>query len=89
MTEPIHRTNTNPSKKTKIDDACLDESSDKTLFALLKLPAKVIEKPAQDVDTGKLSTFSNLLQKFTAEHTVEVSKRTVHKLVLKICFGLL
>lgn len=49
----------------------LDESSDKTLFALLKLPAKVQEKPPIEVDTEKLSTFSNLLQKFTAEHSVE------------------
>lgn len=59
-------------KKTKVDvHPTLDESSDKTLFALLSLPAKVIEKPPQDVDTEKLSTFSNLLQKFTAEHSVE------------------
>lgn len=52
-------------------ESTLDESSDKTLFALLKLPTKVIDKSPQDVDTEKLTTFSNLLQKFTAEHSVE------------------
>ncbi|KOB60943.1 Protein downstream neighbor of son-like protein, partial [Operophtera brumata] len=71
---PFSKTNIHPSKKAKLHDACLDESSDKTLFALLKLPAKVVEKPPQAVDTEKLSTFSNLLQKFTAEHTVEKYK---------------
>lgn len=59
-------------KKPKIDvSEQLDESNDKTLYALLNLPAKLVEKPPQDVDTEKLSTFSNLLQKFTAEHSVE------------------
>lgn len=59
-------------KKPKLEvDDNPDESSDKTLYALLSLPAKVVEKPPQDVDTEKLSTFSNLLQKYTAEHSVE------------------
>ncbi|KAG6452901.1 hypothetical protein O3G_MSEX007855 [Manduca sexta] len=62
------------SKKPKIEESQLDESSDKTLFALLNLPAKVVEKPAQDVDTEKLATFSNLLQKFNAEHSVETKQ---------------
>ncbi|KAF9822296.1 hypothetical protein SFRURICE_017571 [Spodoptera frugiperda] len=56
--------------RLQVDDQ-LDESNDKTLYALLNLPAKVQEKPVKDVDTEKLSTFSNLLQKFTAEHSVE------------------
>ncbi|XP_041977627.1 protein downstream neighbor of son homolog isoform X2 [Aricia agestis] len=60
------------NKKIKLDKPTpLEESSDKTLFQILKLPAKVPEKPSQDVDTEKLSTFSNLLQKFTADHTVK------------------
>ncbi|CAB3234607.1 unnamed protein product [Arctia plantaginis] len=60
-------------KKPKVEqyDDQLDESNDKTLYALLNLPAKVVPKPSQDVETEKLSTFSNLLQKFTAEHSVE------------------
>ncbi|KAH9639081.1 hypothetical protein HF086_009050 [Spodoptera exigua] len=64
--------NKQQEKKPKLGvDDQLDESNDKTLYALLNLPAKVPEKPAKDVDTEKLSTFSNLLQKFTAEHSVE------------------
>ncbi|KAF9410729.1 hypothetical protein HW555_010274 [Spodoptera exigua] len=64
--------NKQQEKKPKLGvDDQLDESNDKTLYALLNLPAKVQEKPAKDVDTEKLSTFSNLLQKFTAEHSVE------------------
>ncbi|XP_053623902.1 protein downstream neighbor of son homolog [Plodia interpunctella] len=63
--------NNSQDKKLKLDsDSPQDESSDRTLFAILNLPAKV-EKPVQEVDTEKLSTFSNLLQKFTAEHSVE------------------
>ncbi|CAH0748019.1 unnamed protein product [Diatraea saccharalis] len=73
---------THANKKVKVDtDMCLDESKDKTLFTLLKLPAKVPQKPAQEIDTDKLSTFSNLLQKFTAEHSVEpliVEKKCKH-----------
>ncbi|XP_049867704.1 protein downstream neighbor of son homolog [Pectinophora gossypiella] len=69
---PFSKNSTQQSKKPKLEvDPQLEESSDNTLYALLNLPAKVPEKPAQDVDTEKLSTFSNLLQKFTAEHTVE------------------
>ncbi|XP_047505135.1 protein downstream neighbor of son homolog [Pieris napi] len=68
---PFSKTAAQQNKKVKLDDTIqLDESNDKTLFALLNLP-KVIEKPAHEVDTEKLSTFSNLLQKFTAVHTVE------------------
>ncbi|XP_068629777.1 protein downstream neighbor of son homolog isoform X2 [Battus philenor] len=63
---------TEPNKKVKLQTVSqLEESSDKTLFALLKLPTKIVEKPPTEVDTEKLSTFSNLLQKFTAEHTLE------------------
>ncbi|XP_063531729.1 protein downstream neighbor of son homolog [Cydia strobilella] len=67
---PFSKSNPQQTKKAKTDFAELDESNDKTLFALLKLPAKV-EKPPQELDNNKLSTFSNLLQKFTAEHSVE------------------
>lgn len=67
-----YRTNLQASKKSRSeDDSQLDESTDKTLFALLKLPSKVVEKPPKPVDSEKLTTFSNLLQKFTAEHSVE------------------
>ncbi|XP_032513658.1 protein downstream neighbor of son homolog [Danaus plexippus] len=66
---PFSKNNSEQNKKVKLQSAPVDESNDHTLFALLKLPAKT-EKPPQDVDTEKLSTFSNLLQKFTAEHTV-------------------
>ncbi|XP_048479345.1 protein downstream neighbor of son homolog [Plutella xylostella] len=71
---PFSKNNTQQSKKTKLsnESSPLDESNDKTLFALLKLPAKTPEKPAKKIETDKLSTFSNLLQKYTAEHTVEV-----------------
>ncbi|KAL0893652.1 hypothetical protein ABMA27_013812 [Loxostege sticticalis] len=69
---PFSKNNSQPNKKTKVDlESPIDESSDKTLFALLKLPAKLPQKPPQELDTEKLSTFSNLLQKFTAEHSVE------------------
>ncbi|KAJ2952577.1 hypothetical protein O0L34_g6900 [Tuta absoluta] len=77
---PFSKSNTQVSKKVKLeDDSQLDESSDKTLFALLHLPSKVTVKPPQDVDTEKLSTFSNLLQKFTADHTVETIVEKKHK----------
>ncbi|XP_013190045.1 protein downstream neighbor of son homolog [Amyelois transitella] len=63
--------NNSKDKKMKLErESPQDESNDRTLFAILNLPAKV-EKPVQDLDTEKLSTFSNLLQKFTAEHSVE------------------
>ncbi|XP_059050147.1 protein downstream neighbor of son homolog [Achroia grisella] len=72
---PFSKNNLEQNKKPKLNiDLPLDESSDKTLFALLKLPSKV-EKPSDN--TLKLSTFSNLLQKFTADHSVE--KETVEK----------
>lgn len=73
------RNNQQANKKARVnDDLQLDESNDKTLFTLLQLPAKVVEKPPQHVDTEKLSTFSNLLQKFTAEHSVETVSQFVH-----------
>ncbi|CAG4907999.1 unnamed protein product [Colias eurytheme] len=69
---PFSKNAAEQNKKVKLEEAPqLDESNDKTLFALLKLPAKVVEKPPHEVDTEKLSTFSNLLQKFTADHAVE------------------
>ncbi|CAK1582305.1 unnamed protein product [Parnassius mnemosyne] len=69
---PFSKDNAEQNKKLKLaSDVQLDESNDKTLFALLKLPAKVVEKPPTEVNTEKLSTFSNLLQKFTADHSVE------------------
>ncbi|CAH2074454.1 unnamed protein product, partial [Iphiclides podalirius] len=69
---PFSKCSTETNKKTKLEsDTQIEESNDKTLFALLKLPSKVVEKPPKEVDTEKLSTFSNLLQKFTADHTVE------------------
>lgn len=69
---PFSKAKPEQNKKPKLEvEDQLDESNDKTLYALLNLPAKVVEKPAKDVDTEKLSTFSNLLQKFTAEHSVE------------------
>ncbi|XP_063821544.1 protein downstream neighbor of son homolog [Ostrinia nubilalis] len=69
---PFSKNNSQATKKPKVEvESPLDESNDKTLFALLKLPAKLPQKPPQDLDTEKLSTFSNLLQKFTAEHSVE------------------
>lgn len=74
------RSNTEQNKKIKVEiPTQLDESSDKTLFSLLHLPNKPAEIPAAEVDTDKLSTFSNLLQKFTADHTVvKVSTFTLH-----------
>ncbi|KAJ0180344.1 hypothetical protein K1T71_003748 [Dendrolimus kikuchii] len=79
---PFSKDNNQQSKNLKLDENTqLDESNDKTLFALLKLPTKIVEKPPQEVDTEKLSTFSNLLQKFTADHTVEtlhVEKKYKH-----------
>ncbi|XP_072944042.1 protein downstream neighbor of son homolog [Epargyreus clarus] len=68
---PFSKNNTEQSKKIKLDVPPPEESSDKTLFTLLNLPAKVPEKREPDVDEEKLSTFSNLLQKYTADHTVE------------------
>ncbi|XP_013139272.1 PREDICTED: protein downstream neighbor of son homolog [Papilio polytes] len=69
---PFSKCSTESNKKQKVDsETQLEESSDNTLFALLKLPTNVIEKPPAKVDTEKLSTFSNLLQKYTADHTVE------------------
>ncbi|RVE54789.1 hypothetical protein evm_000556 [Chilo suppressalis] len=70
---PFSKSNiTQQNKRVKVDtDLPLDESSNKTLFTLLKLPATVPQKAAQELDTEKLSTFSNLLQKFTADHSVE------------------
>ncbi|XP_026757832.2 protein downstream neighbor of son homolog [Galleria mellonella] len=76
---PFSKNNLEQNKKAKVDiELPLDESNDKTLFALLKLPAK-IEKPPEDIQ--KLSTFSNLLQKFTADHSVHteiVEKKYKH-----------
>lgn len=67
----FYRTSAQPNKKVKLEDTLqLDESNDKTLYTLLNLP-KANEKPLHEVDTEKLSTFSNLLQKFTADHTLE------------------
>ncbi|XP_012552973.1 protein downstream neighbor of son homolog [Bombyx mori] len=71
---PFSKNNTQEFKKPKLEDTQLDESNDKTLFALLNLPAKVTEKPTQELNTEKLSTFSNLLQKFTAEHSIETNQ---------------
>ncbi|CAK1552557.1 unnamed protein product [Leptosia nina] len=68
---PFSKNAVEQSKKAKVEDTQLNESNDKTLFALLKLPAKIPEKPPHEVDSEKLSTFSNLLQKFTADHTIE------------------
>ncbi|KAM3963449.1 LOW QUALITY PROTEIN: humpty dumpty [Aphomia sociella] len=77
---PFSKNNLEQNKKVKLNlNTSLDESNDKTLFALLKLPAKVIEKPLKD--TEKLSTFSNLLQKYTAHHSIEtdiVEKKYKH-----------
>ncbi|XP_073944314.1 humpty dumpty [Choristoneura fumiferana] len=71
---PFLKTNSQ-DKKAKIECVQeytqLDESNDKTLFALLNLPAKVSDKPAQELETNKLATFSNLLQRYTAEHSAE------------------
>ncbi|XP_026329618.1 protein downstream neighbor of son homolog [Hyposmocoma kahamanoa] len=79
---PFSKNNNQQNKKARLEvESGLDESSDKTLFALLKLPAKIQEKPPIEVDTEKLSTFSNLLQKFTAEHSVEtkvIEKKCKH-----------
>ncbi|CAH2086770.1 unnamed protein product [Euphydryas editha] len=69
---PFSKKNLDQNKKIKLDNPNqLDPSNDKTLFTLLKLPLNIVEKPPLEVDTEKLSTFSNLLQKFTADHTVE------------------
>lgn len=69
---PFSKENSQQPKNLKLDDnSQLDESNDKTLFALLKLPAQIVEKPPQEIDSKKLTNFSNLLQKFTAEHSVE------------------
>ncbi|XP_023941738.1 protein downstream neighbor of son homolog [Bicyclus anynana] len=69
---PFSKTNLEQNKKAKLEETTeLDQSNDKTLFALLKLPAKIVEKPPLDVDSEKLATFSNLLQKYTADHAVE------------------
>ncbi|XP_046965089.1 protein downstream neighbor of son homolog [Vanessa cardui] len=78
---PFSKDSLDQNKKIKLGDPQFDESNDKTLFALLKLPSNIIEKPPQEVDSEKLSTFSNLLQKFTADHTVEthvVEKKYKH-----------
>jgi hypothetical protein len=59
-----------PNKRIKTSiEAPPEESSDKTLFAILALPTKIPQHRVPD--TEKLSTFSNLLQKFTADHSVE------------------
>ncbi|CAH0604508.1 unnamed protein product [Chrysodeixis includens] len=77
---PFSKTKLQDNKKPKLNiEDQLDESNDKTLYALLNLPSKHVEKPAQAVDTEKLSTFSNLLQKFTAEHSVEVIPEKKYK----------
>ncbi|XP_034840439.1 protein downstream neighbor of son homolog [Maniola hyperantus] len=79
---PFSKSNVEQNKRAKLEKASeLDQSNDKTLFALLKLPAKVTDKHSLEVDTQKLATFSNLLQKFTAEHAVEthiVEKKYKH-----------
>ncbi|KAL4714129.1 hypothetical protein ACJJTC_008483 [Scirpophaga incertulas] len=68
---PFSKNTNEQNKKVKLSNVLSpDESSDKTLFALMQLPATVPEKVPQALDTEKLSTFSNLLQKFTADHTV-------------------
>ncbi|VVC89739.1 unnamed protein product [Leptidea sinapis] len=69
---PFSKNNHELTKKVKLEESSnIDESNDKTLFALLKLQLPSIEKPPVELDTEKLTTFSNILQKFTADHTVE------------------
>ncbi|XP_013181992.1 PREDICTED: protein downstream neighbor of son homolog [Papilio xuthus] len=69
---PFSKFSAESNKKQKLESGRqIEESSDNTLFALLKLPTNVADKPPVKVDTEKLSTFSNLLQKYTADHTVE------------------